>query len=64
MRIGRRAGKRVVSVRDDGAGFDEEQAKPGEGLKNIRARALTIGGGFSLRSHPGGGTALEVTLRA
>src|SRR5262249_38600086 len=62
--IGRRAGRRVVTVRDDGSGFDEEQATPGQGLKNIRARATTIGGAFSLRSHPGGGTALEVVLRA
>jgi len=64
VRIGRRAGSRFVSVRDDGEGFDEETTAPGQWLKNLRARAASIGGGFSLRSHPGGGTALEVTLRA
>jgi len=32
-------------------------------LKNIRARAESIEGGFSLRSVPGRGTALEVVLR-
>jgi signal transduction histidine kinase len=63
VRIGRRAGQRFVSVRDDGSGFDEDEAAPGQGLKNLRARTATIGGGFSLRSRPGGGTALEVTLR-
>jgi signal transduction histidine kinase len=63
VRIGIRAGRRTVLVRDDGSGFDEEHATSGQGLRNIRARAATIGGVFSLRSQPGGGTALEVTLR-
>ena len=35
----------------------------GQGLKNMRARAESIEGGFSLRSTPGRGTALEVVLR-
>jgi signal transduction histidine kinase len=57
-------GERVVSIRDDGAGFDGEATAGGQGLKNIRARAETIDGGFTLRSQPGFGTALEVVLRA
>ena len=48
---------------DDGAGFDGETAA-GQGLRNIRARAATIGGGLRSRSTPGRGTALEVVLRA
>jgi signal transduction histidine kinase len=32
-------------------------------MKNMRRRAATIDGGFSLRSRPGLGTAVEVTLR-
>jgi len=56
-------GERVVSIRDDGEGFDGETTAAGQGLKNIRARAETIDGGFSLRSRPGFGTALEVVLR-
>ena len=39
-------------------------AAAGQGLKNMRARAESIDGGFSLRSTPGRGTALEVVLRA
>ena len=62
--IGERAGRRYVSVRDDGSGFDGEERAAGQGLKNIRARAATIGGVLDLRSRPGRGTALEVTLRA
>ena len=61
--IGWREGERFVSIRDDGAGFDGEEAPAGQGLKNMRARAESIEGGFSLTSIPGRGTALEVVLR-
>jgi signal transduction histidine kinase len=57
-------GERFVTIHDDGEGFDGEEAPAGQGLKNMRARAQAIEGGFSLRSTPGGGTALEVLLRA
>jgi signal transduction histidine kinase len=62
--IGQRDGRRVVRVRDDGAGFDGAEAPAGQGLKNMRRRAESIDGGFSLTSRPGVGTALEVVLRA
>ena len=63
VRIGERAGERFVTVVDDGSGFDEGGIAPGQGLKNMRARAALIGGGFRLVSTPGRGTALEVVLR-
>jgi signal transduction histidine kinase len=62
--IGQRAGRRIVRVRDDGVGFDGEEVAAGQGMKNMRRRAETIDGGFSLRTRPGLGTAVEVTLRA
>jgi signal transduction histidine kinase len=62
--IGQRLGRRIVRVRDDGVGFDGDGSPAGQGLKNMRLRAETIDGGFSLRSRPGRGTALEVVLRA
>ena len=62
--IGQRPfGERYVTISDDGDGFDGEEVAAGQGLKNIRARAESIEGGFSLRSTPGRGTALEVVLR-
>jgi signal transduction histidine kinase len=64
VRIEERVGERFVSVVDDGAGFDEAEIAAGQGLKNMRARAASIGGGFRLVSVPGRGTALEVVLRA
>ena len=62
--IGQRLGRRIVTVSDDGVGFDGAEAAAGQGLKNMRLRAKTIDGGFNLRSRPGRGTALEVVLRA
>jgi signal transduction histidine kinase len=56
-------GERFVTITDDGEGFDGDETAAGQGLKNMRARAATIEGGFSLRSTPGRGTALEVVLR-
>jgi signal transduction histidine kinase len=64
VRIAERAGERFVTVVDDGSGFDEDEIAAGQGLKNMRARAASIGGGFRLVSAPGRGTALEVVLRA
>jgi signal transduction histidine kinase len=61
--IAQRAGRRVVSVRDDGVGFDEATATNGQGLENMRQRAAAIEGRLSLRSAPGRGTAIEVVLR-
>ena len=62
--IERDGSQRIVRVLDDGEGFDGEEQAAGQGLKNLRARAASIGGGFTLRSRPGQGTALEVVLRA
>jgi signal transduction histidine kinase len=62
--IGRRpSGERFVTIEDDGEGFAAEGHGAGQGLRNMRERASSIDGGFSVRSGPGLGTALEVVLR-
>ena len=62
--IGQRpTGERFVAVEDDGEGFPLEGETGGHGLRNMRARATSIDGGFSVRSTPGLGTVLEVVLR-
>ena len=61
--IAHRGGRRVVSVSDDGVGFEEDATTAGQGLDNIRLRADAIQGELSLRSAPGRGTAIEVVLR-
>jgi signal transduction histidine kinase len=63
VRISEKGGTRSVLVEDDGSGF-ETGTNGGQGLRNIKARAETIGGAFELRSQPGRGTALEVVLRS
>jgi len=62
--ISQKAGRRVVSVSDDGVGFDEVTAASGQGVANMRLRAQAIDGELSLKSAPGRGTAIEVVLRA
>lgn len=55
--------RRVVSVRDDGHGFEPAAATAGFGLRSMRHRAAAIGGALSLASGPGG-TTVELVLRA
>lgn len=57
-------GERYVTIADDGVGFDGESKGAGQGMKNMRERAASIGGAFSVSSTPGSGTALHVMLRA
>jgi signal transduction histidine kinase len=63
VEITQKNGRRVVLVRDDGVGFDEGTAPPGQGLENMKQRADAIQGELSLSSVPGFGTAIEVVLR-
>ncbi|MGB7588654.1 MAG: HAMP domain-containing protein [Solirubrobacterales bacterium] len=54
-----------LEVKDDGAGFDAEQARVAPssvGLIGMRERAQLIGGVLAVRSKPGEGTQLSVTV--
>jgi signal transduction histidine kinase len=62
--IGRSGTKRFVRIFDDGAGFEPSENGAGQGLKNMKVRAESIGGRLELASAPGGGTTLELVLRA
>jgi signal transduction histidine kinase len=64
VRISEEGGSRSVVVEDNGAGFEGDGNGVGQGLRNIKLRADTIGGALAVRSQPGRGTALEVVLRA
>jgi signal transduction histidine kinase len=61
--IGQRTGRRVVTVSDDGVGFDSEAPTEGQGVANMRLRARAIEGDLSVSSKPGSGTAVEIVLR-
>ena len=51
----------VLSVRDDGVGFDVSSANGNGhyGLTSMQERAEAAGGSFKLESHPGAGTLIE-----
>lgn len=58
----------VVTVRDDGQGFDVAQTTAGYdrrgslGMLNMRERAEGIGGKLAIRSRPGAGTTIVLTV--
>ncbi|MFF6910058.1 sensor histidine kinase [Streptomyces sp. NPDC012389] len=52
----------TLSVRDEGCGFDPRAPREGYGLDGVRARAEEAGGGAVVRSAPGAGTSVTVTL--
>jgi signal transduction histidine kinase len=62
--VGLTAGAREleISVTDDGAGFDSARLHDGLGLRGIEERVREAGGVVTIRSAPGGGTALTMQL--
>jgi signal transduction histidine kinase len=54
----------VVTIRDNGRGFDPNAAKDRKsyGILGIRERAYTLGGVARIESRPGGGTVVEVVI--
>ena len=53
----------ALTIVDDGVGFDVDAAwRKGLGLISVRERVEAIGGTFGLRSSPGAGTRLEVSV--
>ncbi|HAA56153.1 MAG TPA: hypothetical protein DCE42_15420 [Myxococcales bacterium] len=57
--------KCVLSIEDEGVGFDEEKltlAEESMGLSSMRERAALMGADFFLSSAPGKGTLIRVTL--
>jgi signal transduction histidine kinase len=53
------AGRIVLSIQDDGAGFDSHRIR-GLGLLGIEERTTHLGGSFEIQSHPGRGTNLRI----
>jgi signal transduction histidine kinase len=52
----------LLSLTDNGAGFDNAQKHEGIGLKNIRNRVGFYDGTVSIFSQPGKGCTLEVKI--
>lgn len=69
LRFGVAAGTARLEVADDGAGFDagatasgQRDAPGGYGLRSMHERAELVGGRLRIRSRPGAGTTVTVTV--
>jgi signal transduction histidine kinase len=59
----RRANQHLqLRVADDGAGFDAAHSRTGQGLANIQARAVQLGGQLQILSQPGRGTEIILDI--
>lgn len=50
----------LLTIKDDGAGFDTNTVKKGNGLKNLELRAAEISGTLLVDSSPGKGTVISL----
>ena len=64
IKIGIRLKNNVIllSITDDGSGFDVNKAKSGIGLKNINSRVNEINGEIRINSKKGEGTTVEIQV--
>ena len=51
-----------LTIEDDGVGFDPDSGPRGNGLRNMRERAVALGGDLRLESRPGKGTRLTIAI--
>lgn len=52
--------RKHIIIRDDGVGFDVEQAQQGNGLLNMKVRAHQLGAHYTIKSVPGNGTTVKL----
>ena len=62
VRLQRRNDQLALSIKDNGRGFERQQAEGGMGLANMRQRAESLGGQLTVESAPGQGTVIEALL--
>jgi signal transduction histidine kinase len=62
VRLERRGSKAVLTIDDDGVGFNVRRDSSGNGLRNMRERAAAMDGALRLTSRPGKGTTLRLTI--
>ncbi|MFZ2538705.1 MAG: sensor histidine kinase [Oscillospiraceae bacterium] len=53
----------ILTIRDDGIGFDIHQKNKGYGLLGILERTDALGGSLSIKSNSGNGTQITVTIK-
>ena len=65
VKIDKQANRTLISVKDNGTGFNTETLKSTEtgiGLKSIQQRCRLINATFKIDSEPGKGTAIQLTI--
>jgi len=62
LSLTRRDGKFVLTVTDNGSGFNPELSHSGVGLRSMEARCSRNGGMFRVMSSPGAGTTVEASF--
>ena len=62
VRLSRDGSKAVLAIEDDGAGFNPRAVSNGDGLRNMRERAIALGGPLQLTSSATKGTQVRVTF--
>ncbi len=53
----------ILSVQDNGVGFDMPNVNPGMGLGSMKERAKKINSDMEITSQPGQGTLVQVSVR-
>jgi signal transduction histidine kinase len=62
VRLAQSGSKAVLAIEDDGVGFDAQGDFGGNGMRNMRERAASVGGTMRVTSKAGKGTKLRVTI--
>ena len=62
VRVADRDDDVIVTVRDDGTGFDPRASSPGFGLLGMRERVALLHGSLNIESAPGEGTTLRASI--
>jgi two-component system sensor histidine kinase UhpB len=62
LSLTRQADELLLTVTDDGCGFQVTRSMDGAGLTGMRERALLVGGALRVKSRPGGGTSVRLSV--
>jgi signal transduction histidine kinase len=63
VRAGLEGNEFILSIRDDGKGFDKLRETSGAGMGSMKKRAESLRGSLSLESTPGAGTSLNLRAK-
>ncbi len=62
VRLVRTGAGALLSIEDDGSGFDSKRDSAGHGLRNMRERAASLGGKLRITTRSGRGTSVHITF--